>query len=125
MYKRITALAVLGLVALAAPAHAAPKLAGVWRVVAISNKGKRETPPPQISITIHFNKGGAFMMRMAAKGPDGKARVKEEKGTWKVKGGKLITVVKGKTEAISIKIKGKSLKMTKAGKGVLELLRIK
>ncbi len=126
MNLRITgAVFLLAMMAWTVPAIAGPKLVGNWRVVEVVANGKKEAPPPQVKVTIEFTKGGEFFMRMVATAPDGKVHKKEDGGTYKVKGNKLVTTVKTKVmvkdkvtvktkvETSTFKIKGQALTLIK------------
>lgn len=126
MNLRITIPVFLLALAWAIPAHAGPSIVGDWRIVEVVAKGKKESPPPTVKVTIEFTKSKKFIMRMVAKAPDGKVHKKEDGGTYKVKGNKLITTVKAKVETSTFSIKGKTLILIKPDqKARLILKRIK
>lgn len=125
MNLRITATVFMLAMAWAIPAHAA-SIVGNWRVVEVIAKGKKESPPPQVKVTIEFTAAKKFFMRMVAKAPDGKVHKKEDGGTYSIKGNKLITTVKAKVETSTFKIKGNTLTLIKPDqKARLILKRIK
>ena len=126
MNLRITAVVFLLATTWAIPALAGPNLIGNWRIVEVEAKGKKEAPPPAVKVTIEFTKSGKFLMRMVAKAPDGKVHKKEDGGTYKVEGNKLITTVKAKVETSTFKIKGTTLTLIKPDqKAKLILRRVK
>ncbi len=123
MKLRTTAAVFLLTAALAVPAYAGPKIVGNWQVVKVVAKGKSEAPPPQVKVTIEFTKKGEFFMRMVAKAPDGKVHKKEDGGTYKVKGNKLVTKVKKKVEESTFSIKGGQLTLEKPGQNAKLILK--
>jgi uncharacterized protein (TIGR03066 family) len=105
-----TMCAALVAVTLLCPAAAsAAGIAGKWNVVAAERQGKREPAPPadKGAMTVEFAKGGKFIATVAR--PD---KTKTREGTWKANGNTLTTVVQGKTETMTIELKGTKLKLT-------------
>ncbi len=102
-------------------AEAAPnQLMGKWQVVAMERDGKRMPAPKEIKILIEFAPKGKFIATMKAG-----EREETEKGTYKVKGKTLTTVVKKKTESMTYKVKGKELILTKKIKKRTESMILK
>jgi len=111
---------VLALVCPSLSAAAPPKAMGKWQVVAMERDGKRSEAPKEFKIFIEFAAKGKFVASMKAG-----ERVEKEEGTYKIDGKKLTTVVRGKTESMIFKLKGKQLILTKKLKDRTESMILK
>ena len=122
MKRFLASLAAVAFLVVVSSAWAAPSVVGKWRAHQMKAKGETKDVPPGLSVIIEFTKGGEFSATMEAKGPDGKAQRKVEKGTYKVKGKTLITTAK-KEETMTFAIKGNTLTLTKTDRGESMILK--
>lgn len=123
MKKLACSLFVIALLAVPAAAGAksgASALLGTWKALEMRRGNKRQPTPKGIDIFIHFKKKGVFVTEVKAG-----QKTKSKKGTWKVRGGKLITKVGSETDTIKYEIKGKKLTLTKLGESPKESIVFK
>ena len=107
--KFVSLLSVLLVAAFISSASAnSGKLVGTWRTV-LYRKGSK-TKKPSAKVLYTFKKGGALTMSQSRG-----SRSKKLAGKWTLKGSKLKLVVKGRTMAMKISIKGKKMVWDQGG----------
>lgn len=104
----------------AARAAAGDNLVGKWQAEAMEVEGKRYPVKAPMRIVFEFQRGGKFIATMSYK-----SNTKAHEGTWAVTGAKLTMTADGKTEVMSYKITGGSLRMEKrqAGKTMIHHMK--
>jgi hypothetical protein len=105
-----------------AEAEAAPPFIGKWRAHSMEVKGKPQSIPKGITITLEFKAGGKWIGRVELKGKDKKGQAKVDRGTWKLEG-KTLTTYGKQTDVMTYTIDGNTLTLRKKGKGETLILK--